>query len=81
MRGHSQVRRCFAWTQCLPAIGKHTVDCIIHAAAYDTVEFSDQPLFTLQHLLYEQAPWPLPPLLKKRMDIILDELNQPIITQ
>jgi hypothetical protein len=56
-------------------IEKGRVDCIIRAEAYDTLEYSDKPLFTMVCTVYEAAPWPLPKPLTDQLECMINSIN------
>lgn len=76
MRGHSEVRRCFAWGQYLLDSRERKADCVIHAGAYASDDdYTAPPLFTMVHTIYEAAPWPLPRPLFENLQAIIDTIN------
>lgn len=75
LRGHSQVRSCFAWGQYFPYVGKHIVDCVLQAEAYASEDCTGSALFTLVQPIYEGVAWPLRKDLSNNLETIVNELN------
>ena len=74
LRGHSEVKRCFAWGQHI--LEKGRTDCVVYAEAYDTAEYCDRPaLFTMVCTVYEAAEWPLSQPLEENLKRIIDSIN------
>lgn len=75
LRGHSQVRSCFAWGQYFPYHRTGLVDCVIRAEAYASEDCTGSALFTLVQPIYEGVGWPLRKDLSNNLETIVNQLN------
>lgn len=80
LRGHSEVKRCFAWGQHI--IEKGRADCIVRAEAYGSLDdYTAPPLFSLVCTVYEGAEWPLPKPMHNHLESIINNITFHVLCQ